>query len=148
MTDLARAVLAIDNLIGRYAYVSDHGFVAADYESLWAEDAELIIGDAAPSVGRAAVLDVLSGLSATVPFAFHQFSRETLEFTADLSRATGTWSVFVTNTTIAPDGPTPMVAVGRYQCELVAADDGWLLRRITMHFDHISSWHQSWVLRD
>lgn len=158
--DVAAEVLAIDNLMGAYAMVSDTGFGAAGYQPLWCEACVVTVNNQSGSPhdptpgelirleGRESVVRVLSSLVGTVKWAFHQFVRESLTFEPESDRAFARWSLTGLNTTAGPSGNVAMIATGRYSCELVKTDGQWRFQSMDIVTYQISGWQDGWVERE
>jgi hypothetical protein len=147
-TDFGAEAIAIDNLMGSYALVSDTGCEESGYRPLFAKDCVVTVGSSTRFDGIDAVLECLAHLPETMTWASHQFARESLTFSPDGDRASTRWSLTGLSNQATENGDRPMVARGRYRCELVKSDGTWRFQSMDVAIDQFFEWRQGWIAAD
>jgi len=121
----------IRNLFIDYGYYLDHGKFA-DYASLFAEDAELLLGPMGRAKGPAAIEEMMQRtLGARVGTSYHVIANPIIRLDGDRATTNVSWVVVV----MGKEGKPALPMIGHHADIVVRTAEGWKFARREGHVD-------------
>lgn len=139
------AVHAIRRLKLDYANLCDAGYPPVELSEMFTEDA---VWRGGPKFGdhhgRRAIHDFFAGVSEDLIYAMHFMIGDSIEVSADLKSATGSWQLLQPVTMQLDGSPQALWFVAHYKDEYRLVDDRWFFSNVTLTWNmqarHATGW--------